>query len=818
MLLTDETPNAKVVYKDTDKPVRFLDSLTVDGITYEKVFLLKPGETANIDFGLGEDVLYDIVECGTNTDVYAPVSINGNAAAGTDIEGHRNRKDYHTGYMSTRERARVNYVNHVIPEARRTLTIRKLVYNEEGVLLNVGEDDSVFDLRLYLGTEFETELSGADMYTYHILDPEGNYCRWDTELQTFVAIGEGRNQYSDLTAEEKASASFTTSMNGSISNLPAHFTVEVRELLAGTQFRVEERDNEIPDGYSLQGYELNGVPLGLTQPRGTMTENEDEHAVVYNHRGAGLRVKKVWSDQDYMTERDATWFALFIKDEDSLVPVEGSVRQLPYGESTVYWHFLTLPVPGTDLNDYIIREVTLDGTPTAAGDGTVTGYDSVTPIPEGGTAVLYGKQKGESVSSAFTYTVSYRTGSAAGANSTVREDTVTNSRPGITFRKQDWAGNALPGAVFTLRDDTDSLIGTFTSGADGWITDAFLRENTDYKLTEISAPQGYQGMQDVMTVRMSGGTVTVAGVNEESYTLTQGMNGENPVVAIRNRPYTLQVFKKDGDTHQALAGIHFSLHRQKTVNGVTTIDLTPEPGFEDLVSGADGRLPGIDATLPAGTYELREKQASGSGYMTLAHIRFTVSPTHTVTLGSVPEGVTLTLDINSEDGTAAYTMTVLNEWPELTLTKSVSGNFADFSQAFTFTLSVGGAQGETYAYTKGTETGTVANGGTFTLRDTESITLRLPAGREVNVKEDDGMNGAYRKTWTCVTGNTGTAGDDRLSVTLDQDTAYTIENHLDAVSPTDVSLDKAPYLLMLLAGIALLAPVRRKRKGGGCHG
>ena len=106
--------------------------------------------------------------------------------------------------------------------------------------------------------------------------------------------------------------------------------------------------------------------------------------------------------------------------------------------------------------------------------------------------------------------------------------------------------------------------------------------------------------------------------------------------------------------------MHFALHRQVTVGGVTTIDFNPMPGYADLVTDANGVVPRLNNTLPPGTYELREVTPP-SGYQGLsAYIRFTVSQTGEVTLGSHPEDVDLTTSQPDQDGTIHYVMTILN--------------------------------------------------------------------------------------------------------------------------------------------------------------
>ena len=173
----------------------------------------------------------------------------------------------------------------------------------------------------------------------------------------------------DLTAEERTSANFHTSLNGSISKIPVDYTVEVRNVLAGTQFKVVERPAEIPDGYSFQKYIYNDVvQQGVSAETGvadTVTTAADPDVKICNQKGWGLRVKKIWRDADYMLSRDATYFALFTKDSNNeLVLVEGSVRQLLFSTNpqSVYWYYDHLPVVGTSgVDDYVIREVELSG-------------------------------------------------------------------------------------------------------------------------------------------------------------------------------------------------------------------------------------------------------------------------------------------------------------------------------------------------------------------------------------------------------------------------------------------------------------------------
>ena len=300
---------------------------------------------------------------------------------------------------------------------------------------------------------------------------------------------------------------------------------------------------------------------------------------------------------------------------------------------------------------------------------------------------LTGTQKGETESAKFTYTVRYEQGEPP-EDSNVRVDTVTNDRPGIILKKQTWSGNALEGTTFTLTErSSGALIGTFTSDSNGNITTAFLGEGKEYTLTETSTPQGYHGLEYPLTIKAQDGTVTVndsvAEPEDEYYVLmqaeTENGNTTPATLIIKNRPYTLQAVKQDGDTQALLKNVHFELHKQVTVGGVTSFDLNAMTGYEDLVTDENGLIPKIDNNLPAGTYQLREKTVL-NGYQTLpGYIEFTVSETGAVNLlssMSSVDWVTLTGTTNDTDpsGTLAYTLTILNYIDASVTIKKVDNN------------------------------------------------------------------------------------------------------------------------------------------------
>ena len=382
-LPSDQYQNTNyVLYHDSINPVKYSQSLTIDGNTYADVFFLKPGETADISFPEGI-ISYRIVECGVNTAVYSSVTANGVSLEGTPVGGGSTRSDYGIDSATTDARPKVKYVNDVNPAALRTLTIKKMLYREDGeTTIPATEDGTEFSFRLYMASEFD-ELDLANMHNYHVKDPDGYYCRWDKAAQTFVKIGDGVSNWTLLNPDQKKAATFTTSIYGVISRIRSGYTVELRDVLAGTQYRVEERPADIPDGYSFQRYDEYGNASeiernGVSGVNGTVVAGADPNVTVRNLKGWGLRVNKVWRDEDYMADRDPVYFALFTGDEQNPVMVPDSLMQMSYEASpqTLYWYYEHLPVPGTTgVQDYFIREVTISSdNPTVNEAGVVSNY------------------------------------------------------------------------------------------------------------------------------------------------------------------------------------------------------------------------------------------------------------------------------------------------------------------------------------------------------------------------------------------------------------------------------------------------------------
>lgn len=69
--------------------------------------------------------------------------------------------------------------------------------------------------------------------------------------------------------------------------------------------------------------------------------------------------------------------------------------------------------------------------------------------------------------------------------------------------------------MFELKNGEET-VGTFTSDADGLVTDAYLPDGT-YTLTQTEAPAGMQGLQQPLTLGCANGHYTITGQEENGY-------------------------------------------------------------------------------------------------------------------------------------------------------------------------------------------------------------------------------------------------------------------------------------------------------------
>jgi fibro-slime domain-containing protein/LPXTG-motif cell wall-anchored protein len=736
-----------VFYKDKTKPVKFLPELTVDGVKYYNVFMLKPEETAVLNFPVtrpnpDQDEItvgeYRIVECGIDSSVFTEVTVNGEVNNGVQSldSTNSNLKDYGIDMATTDDRPQVNYVNKV--ENLKNLTFTKELYrkydadtgpvkvNPDGSEIGEGDprpqqyaNEETFDFRLLFKTPYDSGFSWARQHIYHVKDPKGYYCRWDSGSGRFERITEekypgflkpgfedGTTDYDNLTDDivnaddtvthlGKFWASFETG-NGSISGIPAYYTIEVRGLIPGTQYKIIEQPTETPDGYKFWQYTNNeGVVHTDSDPYdpgngidGTIRTDIDAGAVVKNYKGFGLRLEKVWADASSMQDRDPAYFAVYTVNSDgvpvTLVP--GSVQRLTYTsdqtKQQLYWWYLDLPIANIGLMDYAVFEVVLTGNGITVGnDNVVSGYDSIDPVQEGGLVALNGKLTGESEPEKIDYTVTYAT--PVNLSDNVRGFKAINSPaqlPPVRFVKTDWDGNKLPGADFTLQygeNLSNSLFNppTKTSDEDGLIAQVYLQKDVPYTLTELEAPQGYVGLSEPLTVTLvattsDGWELNVSPEIPDGYPTYYKVTTENGIltVTVKNRPYDFEAVKVDStNTDVKVEGAWFDLYKQVVVGSTTTWDEN-NPVYTNLITDRNGVIPHIDNTLPAGTYQLRETKAPSRYSKLTGNIDFTVSGLGVITLGSHPDGVALTSTTDAS-GKITYSINIPNTPVPLKLVK-----------------------------------------------------------------------------------------------------------------------------------------------------
>ena len=662
-LLSEKTgDDYNVLYEGTTTPVKFAESFTPrGGNTYENVFFLKAGESAQVR--LPDDVVeYYVVECGVKPAVYDHVYANEDELSGEPAPAGGDRSDYATSAASLEARQKVDFDNHVAPGAMRTLSITKKLYDSDGTTVIAYPDDTTpFTFRLYLGDENADadDLPLANLYEYHVKNPNGEYCYWDVAEQQFCSLGE--TDYSQLTDDQKRSATFSTSMNGSISKIPVDHTVEVRNLVVGTQYKVEERNWEIPRGYTRRdadGYVRvdDGQEVASREPmNGTIevkqgSDLEDDRIEVRNQIGWGLTVKKVWTDKDFMDSHDPIYFAVYLDGE----LVEGTVQPLAAGETEIYYFFKDLyddQGQAHYFSDFVVREVTVD-------DET----GAVNPIEPDGRLVIGGVPTGGDHQEGYEYTVKYAVGEATGHNENVRTDTVTNSRPGIEIYKTDMDGNPLRSAVFTLVDSEGHNVSldSYTSDADGLVTIAYLPMG-EFTLEETAAPQSFVGISHPLTITVGEGNHVVVHGDEGLYEVST----ENPdmiaTITVKNRATELMLRKIDAANGHGLKDVHFALYPQVTdIFGNKKKDFRPLTGYEDLKTGENGVLAEIVMGLGPGTYYLEETETLPNYDRLPGDLCFTIGANGTVTIETEGRTGWLSEQTDPETGMVSYVITIPN--------------------------------------------------------------------------------------------------------------------------------------------------------------
>ena len=687
-----------VTYRNTNNPVNYLPTYEVGGYTYKDVFFLRPEQYASIQFPDNLDDYY-IRECGIDTNIYDNVKANeedvtgispaalcsDNAPGISQTTGGTivpTSKCYETSVAQVKDRTEVVFSNNVQEQYLHTLTIKKVLWaNENGTVrqLSRAEDSTGFLMRVYLGKNDNGTYEYYDTGEYFVKDPGNNYCRFVVG-NGFTSLG--KTDFSQLTSDEKTSATFYTSPSGAVDKIPAGYSIEIRDLMEGTWFKVVEEDYDIPVGYgkrNWQGtetigsniqsknysgycriagsYELDGNAENAGKITAILNGGIDATMEVHNIRGYGLRANKVWSDKDFISRHGDIYFAVFIG--DSTTPVLNTIHRIDTYNTTRY--FFESLESGATFADYHVYEVDVTN-PVCDANGYVTSYDSISiHQPTDPAFGLTGNiPKNGTTPETNYYRVSYNQGTPSKSDGSsvdnIRTDTVTNTASGglLILKTRMDGTTGIKGAVFELYRENGTRVDRYTSDNAGLVTTLYV-ENGTYTLKETKVPSGFQETTGDLTITVDGDNYTVTDKNGNY----SGYDSNTKTLTIKNKPYTLQAIKVQyGGSKQPLAGAHFSLYRQ--IEGVR--DYYPMEGFEDLVTQENGVIPNIDENLPAGGYYLVETQAP-PGYTILAYdIVITIdpyNPSNVITIDQQHDDLKWLEEIETDDD-VAYIIRVPN--------------------------------------------------------------------------------------------------------------------------------------------------------------
>lgn len=819
-LLGNDNENINVTYQNSIQTVDYEASYTPpnSSVTYNNVYFLNPDMIAEVHFP-ADTISYKIIECGVNTEVYDEVKVNGTVIQ-SDPHDTNVRKSFDSGWHTVSEQPNVVFDNHVNAAGLRTLSFQKILLDEEDNELTAEDDPTTFSFRLYLTNGSDENLELANMQKYYVTDPDGYICRWDSTARAFTPTSE--TDYTDLTEAEKEQYTYETSINGSISKIPAGYIVEVPNIPVGTKFMLVERDYEIPTGYTFVKYERESgtyhVEDGDTLNSGWVRANESPKMFIYNKRGWGLEVNKIWSDKSFTSSHGNIFTAVYYG--NTLVP--NTVRCISDPDTSTRYYFEEL-LPGADFDDYTVHEVELTN-PVIDSDGNVISYSSITRLNGGvDDTIVSAVSKKTGTSSDYTYAVDYDVGTPISSSGddyfyNVRTDTITNSRVGgiaLTLYDMD-TNDPLGGGKFNLYQGSTKL-GTFTTDTNGKITVLYDFEyDTDYTLTQTGIPKGYIGLPNTVTFSFNDdNTVNISG-NENKWQTgyKSSVTGDRLVayVDVFNEPYTLQAIKIDRDSLDPLAGAHFTLYKGVSGIGGIVKDSRPMRGYEDIVTGANGVITGIDNTLPAGRYYLTETATPDNYRGMESDIVFTVSEGGTVAIVGSEHSELLTATGTTKLNYVLNVPNIYNSTAHLTVNKTVRGNLGNRAREFEFMLTVGGAEATDefeWSLNGVEQTDKIHTGDTFTLSDGDSVTFVLPIDRQVTVTED---NEGYT-TVMKLDGSQSVTTNTRTFV-LDDDKELDVVNTRDGIIPTGlyyITVTAAAVMVLFIAGASLLIYLKKRR-------
>ena len=569
-----------VVYKGTNDPVEVDD----DGYFY-----LKAGESAVFKMA-DESIRYNVKEVEIDSDLIDQVDINGQQTTVTDGTAE-------AGYAMVEDRTQVTVTNH--PKTQ-NLKITKHLTDDSAPL--VEGENPVFEFRVYL----ETTITNEDGITQRQLVP------YSYAPYYLVKEVDGETHYFTLTGVNNAPVDkgtepvvcSTTGRSGSINSIPPEYTIIIPNLVVGTNFYVEERRDNIPEGYEFVREELTAGTydpnnLGTTEdiidhvlPRdqsdtqefdpstiGRIKQGVDAESHVYNRKPAVIiTIEKEWDPAPAAGTTVTVELRRYAKItkgtisvtlyDNNEAPIEGAVFELyKDGEAT-----------GTEVTTNVNGIASISGLEAGiyklVQKSTPEGYSMDGHTTETGTlTVVDNVTTPQTLSQSLTNTALVTAGKVT--------LTLTDSGAG-----SGTAGTPIVGATYTLYKDGSVYSTGHQTNSEGKVVIGNLGAG-EYYLVQTATTADYNLPNVTRTANFT--VVENPGVTQEfNQSMTNSLKGKGTV--------SLTLTKDSGE---AISGASFQLKSGNTV-------------LETKQTGSDGTL-SFDTVLYEGTYTVHQVDTGEAG-------------------------------------------------------------------------------------------------------------------------------------------------------------------------------------------------------------
>ena len=637
-----------VVYKDKKDDQGNPVPVSVDNDGY---FTLRAGEAA-VFMMADESIRYNVREVDIDGNLIERVDINGQQVTVTDGTAE-------AGYAMVEERTQVSVMNH--PKTQNLKVTKHLT--EDSAPLVEGENP-VFEFRVYLETtvtnEYGTTQQQLVPYSY---GPYYLVKKVDGALHYFTLTGVNNAPVDKGTEPVVCS---TTGRSGSINSIPPEYTIIIPNLVVGTNFYVEERRDNIPEGYEFVKEELTEGTYGAStlitegatsdvinrvlardetdhqefDPKtvGQIKEGVDAESHVYNKKPAVIiTVEKEWDPEpeDGTTVKvELHRYAKITKGtiavtlyDNNEAPIEGAVFELYKQDEDAETFTATGTEVTTNVNGIASVSGLEAGTYKLAQKSTPAGYSMDGHTTETGTlTVVDNVTMPQTLSESLTNTALVTAGKVT--------LNVTDSGAG-----SGTSGTPIEGATFTLYKDGAVYNTGYTSNSEGKVVVGNLAAG-DYYFVQTGTTADYNLPNVTRTEYFT--VVENPGVTQEfNQSITNSLKGKGTV--------SLSLTKDSGDV---ISGASFQLKSGNTV-------------LETKQTASDGTL-SFSSELYEGTYTVHQVNTGSAGddYATAGDQNVTIEANSMTTQQK-------SLTFVNEEASIIYTLTIRSSSDDL----SVSYNY-----------------------------------------------------------------------------------------------------------------------------------------------